>query len=312
VGSIGIVDFDKVELSNLHRQVLFGHKDLGVNKAKAAQIKLENLNPTIDIKAYPTRLEAQNAIKLIGAYDIVVDATDDITTRYLINDGALLLDKPVVYGALYKFEGQVSVFNYHHGPTYRCLFPAPPAPGSLASCSEIGVLGVLPGVIGCMQANEALKIILKLDGILSGKLLYYNSIKGQTSLLSLPNYSHKRRKQIKEQGFIPDVYGQGCPNEVRSISLEEAFELKNAQFVDVRNASEEPKIDLSNCIQIPMTELAARMDQLNEARPFVFFCASGIRSYTAVQMIQQQMEGEFYNLSAGANALAAFKKEQYE
>ena len=162
IGTVGIVDFDKVDISNLQRQVLFGTSSVGINKAIAAKKRLEDLNETINIYAIPEQLTTKNALQIFLDYDIIVDGTDNFSTRYLINDAALQLNKPVVYGAIYKFEGQVSVFNYNNGPSYRCLFPKPPQKGSIANCSEVGVLGVLPGIIGTMMANEVIKLILNL------------------------------------------------------------------------------------------------------------------------------------------------------
>ena len=180
VGTIGIIDFDVVELSNLQRQVLFGTSSLGKNKAIAAKARLEDLNDSISIIAYPEPLTYQNAIALFNQYNIIVDGSDNFETRYLVNDACIITNKPLVFGAIYKFEGQVSVFNYQNGPSYRCLFPTPPKKDSVPNCSEIGVLGVLPGIIGSMQANEVLKIILGLGNSLSGKLLCYNALTSQT------------------------------------------------------------------------------------------------------------------------------------
>ena len=309
VGTIGVIDFDLVEVSNLHRQVLFGQSDLGTNKALAAKKRLADLNPTITIAAYPERLEASNVIDLFKKYDLLVDATDDIATRYLINDAALMLDKTVIYGALYKFEGQVAVFNHQNGPTYRCLFPKPPSLESVASCSDIGVLGVLPGIIGCMQANEVLKLILGL-GVLSGKLLYYNALKAQSTIMTLPNNSHKMRLKLKQQGFVSGSNHSQCDHAVKTITLQSAFKLAEARFVDVRNADELPAVTFPGCVQIPMDQLSTRIEELREPVPYVFFCASGIRSHHAIQMVQEKLTGEYYNLSAGAAALAQYRNNE--
>src|SRR5690606_19253182 len=171
IGTLGIIDFDVVEISNLQRQVLFGTSSLGKNKAEAAKKHLEDLNPEISIMAYAEKLTYQNALELFKNYDIIVDGSDNFETRYLVNDACIITNKPLVFGAIYKFEGQVSVFNYQNGPSYRCLFPNPPQKDTVPNCSEIGVLGVLPGIIGSMQANEVLKIILGIGSTLSGKLL---------------------------------------------------------------------------------------------------------------------------------------------
>jgi adenylyltransferase/sulfurtransferase len=191
VGTLGIVDFDEVDLSNLHRQILFNHQDVGRNKASCAAEKLHLLNPEIELIPYPVKLEASNAKEIIANYDIVLDGSDNFATRYLVNDCCTALNKPMVYGAIYKFEGQVSVFNYNNGPTYRCLFPENDA--TAPNCSEVGVLGVLPGVIGLYQATEAIKIILDIGQVLSGRLLQMNLLTHETTQLSI----QKRKQQTQ-------------------------------------------------------------------------------------------------------------------
>ena len=168
VGTIGIVDFDTVDKTNLQRQILYTHKDIGAFKAEVAANRLAELNPFVNFKIYVEKLTNKNASNLFSSYDIVVDGSDNFPTRYLINDAAVLANKPVVFGSIYKFEGQVTVFNYQNGPTYRCLFPNPPQPSTVPNCSEIGVLGVLPGIIGSIQANEVIKIICEIGQVLSG------------------------------------------------------------------------------------------------------------------------------------------------
>jgi len=307
VGTLGIVDFDTVELSNLHRQVLFGHADLGLNKALAAKKRLEDLNPTLTYNVFPKRLEATSSEALFRNYDLVVDATDDIPTRYLINDTAILCNIPVVYGALYKFEGQVSVFNYQNGPTYRCLFPEPPADGSLASCSEIGVPGILPGIIGCMQANEVYKIILGLEGILNGKLLLYDAKKATITHIAIANKSDGLRKKIKRKEFTLTDQPISCDTEVHIITIQDALELEKVKFVDVRDPGENPEVNFPGCMRIPLSEIDQNIELFNEPLPYIFFCTSGVRSHNAIMKLQQRVKGEFYNLPAGAAALASHK-----
>ena len=176
VGTIGIIDFDIVDETNLQRQILFTVNDVGVNKAEAAENRLRQLNPYVRFNIYPERLTTKNALNLFSEYDIIVDGTDNFSTRYLVNDACVITGKPLVYGAIYKFEGQVAVFNFNGGPSYRCLFPEPPKSGSVPNCSEVGVIGVLPGLIGTQQANEVIKLILEIGEPLSGKLLTYNSL----------------------------------------------------------------------------------------------------------------------------------------
>ncbi|WP_311182702.1 HesA/MoeB/ThiF family protein [Hymenobacter volaticus] len=176
VGTIGLLDADTVDESNLQRQVLYSTADVGQLKVKAAHAKLAALNPFVTFQPLPQRLTAANALGLLSDYDVVVDCSDNFATRYLVNDACVLLGKPLVFGAIFKFEGQLSVFNYQSGATYRCLYPEPPAPDEMPSCSDIGVLGVLPGIVGTLQANETLKILLQLGEVLRGKLLVFSSL----------------------------------------------------------------------------------------------------------------------------------------
>lgn len=180
VGSIGIVDGDFVDISNLHRQILYDFNSIGKNKAIESKNKLKTLNPFIDIEAFPLSLESENAIEIIQNYDIIVDCSDNYATRFLVNDAGVLLQKIVVYGSIYRFEGQVSVFNLQNGPTYRCLFPELPTEESTTNCSLSGVIGVLPGIIGVLQANEVIKLITGIGDVLSGKLLVYNALNNTT------------------------------------------------------------------------------------------------------------------------------------
>jgi sulfur-carrier protein adenylyltransferase/sulfurtransferase len=312
VGNLGIIDFDVVEESNLQRQVLFGTSSLGMNKAIAAKLRLEDLNPTITLKAYPDVFTAENAISLCDQYDIIVDGSDNMATRYLINDVAILCDKPVVYGAIYKFEGQVSVFNYMDGPSYRCLFPTPPKNGSIANCSDIGVLGVLPGIIGSMQANEVLKMILGLKGILSGKLLCYQAQTGQTTLLSIPKMNQESKARLLRTRELPRYDETACSDSIPEISTKDALLKKNAIFIDVREYGETPELNVPNGKQIPWSELQDRLDEFHTQETYIIFCTSGIRSRKAVELLQQHFDHPFYNLKEGAAGLLEPSKIQHE
>ncbi|HGY09865.1 MAG TPA: molybdopterin-synthase adenylyltransferase MoeB [Oceanithermus profundus] len=179
VGRIGIVEDDVVDLSNLQRQVLYGTADVGRPKAEAAAERLAALNPHVRVEAHPHRLTSENALELFGSYDVIVDASDNFPTRYLVNDAAVLTDKPLVYGAIHRFDGQVSVFHHQGGPCYRCLFPKPPKPGSVPSCAQAGVFGVLPGVVGSLMATEVLKLLLGIGRPLSGRLLLYDGLEAE-------------------------------------------------------------------------------------------------------------------------------------
>lgn len=292
VGTIGIVDFDVVEESNLQRQILFGESSLGKNKALAAKERLQDLNSTIKINAYPTKLDASNTITILNNYDIIVDGTDNFNTRYLINDTAVLLNKPVVYGAIYKFEGQVAVFNYQNCATYRCLFPNKPKADSVANCSEVGVLGVLPGIIGAMQANEVLKIILDFKDILSGKLFCFNAKNNQTSIINIRKTDYKV-ESLKEDASL------NCVSAIEHISLDKALQLENTLFLDVRSLHESPKIEMLNYIQIPLQQLHDRIHELDHAKTLIVMCQHGIRSIMAISILNQNNINNCFNLKDG-------------
>ncbi len=300
VGQIGIVDYDEVELSNLQRQVLFGSASIGKHKALVAKEVLEDLNSDIIIKAYPFRLEPDNVLELFSEYDIVVDGTDNFETRYLISDAAVLTAKPVVYGAIYKFEGQVAVFNYKNGPTYRCLFPDPPAAGSVPNCSEIGVLGVLPGIIGCMQANEVIKIIIGLGEVLSGRLLCLDTRTLEQRILNISKSENVNAIQMAEENLHQRQQAPApCIKEIEELSLDEAKALEGAYFIDVREAYEEPRIDIPNLLEIPLGELASGLGELDKDSPYVLVCQTGVRSKAAVEHMLSKGFKKCFNLKDG-------------
>lgn len=189
VGRLGIVEMDRVDLSNLQRQVLFDTQVVGQSKAEAAKARLNHLNPHVQIESHALKLDSQNTLSLLEPYQLVVDCSDNFPTRYLVNDACVLLHKPLIYGAIHQFEGQLSVFHYQGGPCYRCLFPNPPKPGTVPSCSEAGVFGVLPGVIGSLMATEALKVLLGVGDVLSGRLLLYDGLHTHLQTIRFPQRS---------------------------------------------------------------------------------------------------------------------------
>ncbi|MEM7085311.1 MAG: HesA/MoeB/ThiF family protein [Bacteroidota bacterium] len=301
IGTLGIIDFDRVELSNLQRQILFGTSTIGMNKALAAKNRLEDINPSIQIKAYPEKLTAKNVLTLFDSYDIIVDGSDNFATRYLVNDASIISNKPVVFGAIYKFEGQVSVFNYKNGPSYRCLFPEPPKEGSVANCSEVGVLGVLPGIIGSMQANEVIKMILGFDHVLSGKLLCYNAKTAEVTFLKVKKTETAFEKVRALKDHLTDQYPESaCEIEVREISVTDALNKEHAQFIDVRERDEYPKIEIPPNLQIPMGTLEQHLNRLPAEKEYILFCQSGIRSKTATHLLQELGIPNCYSLQGGA------------
>jgi adenylyltransferase/sulfurtransferase len=304
IGTLGIIDFDEVEESNLQRQILFGTSSLGKNKALAAKKRLEDLNPTIVIKAYPEKLTSKNAIDLFKPYNIIVDGTDNFATRYLINDVAILCDKPIVYGAIYKFEGQVSVFNYKNGPSYRCLFPFAPNEGSVANCSEVGVLGVLPGIIGTMMANEVIKMILEFDHVLSGKLLCYNSKTTEITTLKIKKNPRAFEDILKQKIDAIQKYEDNlCHTPIPEITTNAVLKMENTQFIDVRYPYEEPKFGLDACLQIPLDELENRIDEIDTSKTIIVFCQSGLRSKFAVEVLNKHHITNCFSLKGGIDTI---------
>lgn len=311
IGTLGIIDFDIVEESNLQRQVLFGMSSLGKNKALAAKERLADLNPTITINAYPEKLTTLNALELFQQYDIIVDGSDNFETRYLVNDASLLTGKPLVFGAIYKFEGQVSVFNYNNGSSYRCLFPNPPE-NSIPNCAETGVLGVLPGIIGTMQANEVLKIILGLGNVLSGKLWCFNAL--TTQIISFAIKRNDTQIQSIIDNGLSDTYQiESCELETEQISLKDVYKLPNIMWIDVREYGETPLIDNPDILQMPLSTFENNINKLNKSISLVFFCQQGMRSKQAVAICKQNNIENCFSLKEGAaNLLHYLKSVKHE
>ncbi|MFL1011456.1 molybdopterin-synthase adenylyltransferase MoeB [Flavisericum labens] len=305
VGTLGIIDFDVVELSNLQRQTLFGTSSLGEYKASAAKKRLEDLNPEILINAYTEKLTYQNAIELFENYDIIVDGSDNFETRYLVNDASIITNKPLVFGAIFKFEGQVSVFNYQNGPSYRCLFPTPPKKGTVPNCSEIGVLGVLPGIIGSMQANEVLKIILGIGNPLSGKLLCYNALTVQSSILKINKSKGEIQKvlNVKANFNKKKIINEDCEYNFSKVSFEAILEKENIQFIDIREPHELPKIERLEVTYIPLSQLEKNLDLMDSKKEKAFFCQSGIRSKKAVSMLKTLKIENCFSIKEGASEI---------
>lgn len=305
VGRIGIVDFDVVSRTNLHRQILYTEADVGQLKVDCAARRLAEMNADIMVATYPHALTAENALELTARYDVLVDGSDNFVTRYLLNDAAVLLDKPLVFGALYKFEGQVSVFNYRGGPTYRCLFPDPPARGDVPNCNEVGVLGVLPGIIGLMQALEVLKIITGVGEVLSGRLLHYNVLTHQQRTL---NFRRQEAEiaNLRERGRLEAVATDDCVI-VPTIAFSEIDFSQNPLplFVDVREPHETHRVELPNLLRLPLSQLEANEvpASLRDGRMKVFFCQSGVRSRRAVAGLVTRGVSGCVSLREGATML---------
>ena len=309
IGSIGIIDFDTVEISNLQRQVLFGTSALGKNKAEAAKQRLEDLNDSISISAYAEKLTHQNAINLFNQYDIIVDGTDNFDTRYLVNDACIIANKPLVFGAIYKFEGQVSVFNYNNGPSYRCLFPNKPENGAILNCSEIGVLGVLPGIIGTMQANEVLKIILGIGKVLSGQLLCFNALTLHNTILKIKRNDKAIQSVLEgKETFNEKQTDFSCEIDVIDVSIKSVLLKENIQIIDVREVNEHPKIENLPITYIPLSELENNLDKIDLEKEKYLFCQSGLRSKKAVSILNALNIKNCFSIVEGALII----KKQYQ
>ena len=276
IGTVGIVDGDNVELSNLPRQVIFNEDDIGFSKVDRAFNKLKKINNKTKIIKYNSFINDDNVKEIFKNFDIIVDATDSINMRYLINDACVQLKLPFVYGAVYKFQGQVSSFNYNSGPTYRCLFPN--QEGIVENCEDAGVLGSTVGLIGMFQLNEVIKIILKFENVLSGKLLIYNTLLSTQYFFNFKKSEQKKVKGISESNYI---------------SFNKADKIKNTLFLDVREKNEIPKIYLKNGVNIPLNELSIKNKLLKKSKNIVIFCQSGKRSKIALNLLK---ENEFLNL----------------
>lgn len=311
IGTIGIIDFDVVEESNLQRQVLYGTSSLGKNKAIAAKERLADLNDTIKIHAYSEKLTHAFALDLFEDYDIIVDGTDNFSTRYLINDASIITNKPVVFGAIYKFEGQVAVFNHNNGPSYRCLFPNAPKQGSVPNCSEIGVLGVLPGIVGSLQANEVLKIILGLGDVLSGKMLCYNALTNDFTTLNISRVESEIQDVISNKEQFHNMEENSVCNSLPiEISIEEAMKTKKAQFIDVREFDEFPKVGFLNPTKIPLGELENNLNKIDSTKEKFVFCQAGVRSKTAVEILQKHNIHKSYSIKEGASEILYFLRKR--
>lgn len=296
VGFIGVVDDDTVDETNLHRQILYSAGDIGKNKAQVALEKLSVLNPHVKFSAYPVRLSMQNADQLFRAYDLVIDGSDNFPTRYLVNDTCAALNLPLVFGSLFKFEGQVSVFNYHGGPDYRSIFPDPPGIDEVPNCAEIGVIGVLPGIIGTYMANEAIKVICEMGEVLSGKLLCINALDGTSNIFKITNSSGSEQNRHSIQAGTINNTGD-------EITDEELIHLQNNKaeevyLVDVRENYEFEDHNLGG-VNIPLYELQDRINELPEDMRIVFYCQTGQRSKMAVQLLKEIFKAKVYSLKGG-------------
>ena len=316
VGTLGLVDGDCVEATNLQRQVLHGTSDVGSRKVDSAERRLLALNPALRLELHATMLRAANARELIRGYDVVVDGTDNFATRYLVNDACVLERRPNVYGSIFRFEGQASVFAHGDGPCYRCLYPEPPPPGLIPDCAEGGVLGVLPGLIGTIQATEAIKVILGLEGTLTGRLLMVDALAMRFQTLALQRdpdcpvcgSSPVIREPIEYQelcGWMQDAKEKKDMNGIPQISVHELKRKREARephlLLDVREQWEHQTANLGGHL-IPLQELHLRVHELDRDLEIVVHCRSGARSQKAAEMLRAAGFHRVANLSGGIQA----------
>jgi sulfur-carrier protein adenylyltransferase/sulfurtransferase len=299
VGRIGLVDFDVVDTTNLQRQVLFGTSDVGRPKTEAAAERLRNLNPEIQIETFDTHLTSANALELFKDYDIIVDGTDNFPTRYLVNDACVITGKPNVYGSIFRFEGQITVFGYPGGPCYRCLYPEPPPPGLVPSCAEGGVLGVLPGIVGTIQAAETLKLIIGKGEPLIGRLLLFDALAMKFRELKLRKNpecpvcgEHPTQTKLIDYAEFCGVRGEEGPTTVTNVPEITPKELKtrldrgdDIYVLDVREPHEYQICNINGHL-IPLGELSQRVHELDSSHEIVAHCKSGKRSAEAVEFLR--------------------------
>ncbi len=315
VGTIGIVDFDVVDESNLQRQIIHGTSDLGRPKMESAREKIEDINPNVKVEAFEEALTSENALEIFEDFDVIVDGTDNFPTRYLVNDACVLLEKPNVYGSIFRFEGQASVFYAEEGPCYRCLYPEPPPPGLVPSCAEGGVLGILPGAIGTIQATETVKLLLGIGEPLIGRLLLYDALTMRFREMKLrkdpgcpvcgKNPTVTELIDYQEFCGIPQAQQADQADEVPEITVGELKEkLANGQNVSVLDVREPHEYEVANigARLIPLGELPERLIELNKDETLAIHCKTGARSARAVQLLKEAGFQNVYNVTGGITA----------
>lgn len=305
VGEIGIVDDDVIEISNLHRQVIYKSSAVGKYKAKEAKAMIAELNPLVKVNAITEKLSGKNAISLFENYDIIVDATDNIAIKYLINDACLITNNPMVYGSVFRFQGQVSVFNYQNGPTYRCLYPDENTQS--ANCEDAGVIGITVGIIGQLQANEVIKMILEIGNVLSGKIVVYSILNNEQQKYDFDKSDVQlMTKEIFDKKYSKEEYKV---EEVKFEAVLDEINIAEILFLDVRNSDELPKISLINQIRIPLMNLENEMEKLDKNQTIYVFCQSGIRSKIAAELLQKHQFKNVKSVRGGALVMKQLLEE---
>jgi adenylyltransferase/sulfurtransferase len=316
VGRLGIVDDDAVDLTNLQRQVMFGTSDVGKPKIDAATARIRDLNPNVTVIPHRVRLTRENALDVVSGYDIVVDGSDNFPTRYLVNDACAVLGKPDVYGSVFRFEGQASVFGLEDGPCYRCLYPEPSPPALVPSCAEAGVLGVVPGIIGSIQAAETIKLIIRRGEVLKGRLLLFDALEMKFRELKVPkNPACPVCRPQRTTRELPDYEefcraggassaGSSATPEITPRELKACLDAGgDSLIIDVREPYEN-RICRLDALLIPLAEIPSRLDDLDRSRDIVVYCRTGIRSAAAVAFLKQAGFARVWNLRGGILAWA--------
>jgi len=321
IGTLGLVDFDEVDATNLQRQILHGTKDIGRTKLDSAVERLADVNPNVSVVPHDVRLDSSNALEILGSYDVVADGTDNFPTRYLVNDACVLLGKPNVYGSVFRWEGQASVFASEGGPCYRCLFQEPPPPGLIPNCAEAGVLGVLPGIIGSIQALEVIKLLLGQGNTLRGRLLIFDAMEmswreiavkrntscpvcgdepTQTGLIDYEDFCGLKVPTEEKEDGMGDPIG-----ELGAVELNERLSSEEPPFLlDVRQPHEWDIVNLEEggAVMIPLAELPDRLDELPKDRDIVVYCRTGARSDSAARMLVEEGFSNVSNFVGGIHA----------
>lgn len=301
VGTIGLVDSDTVSLSNLHRQTLFREEDIGHNKVNIAKKRLEELNPYIDITTYHHPFTLENGCEIAKSYDVMIDCTDNFKSRYTINMISNELCIPLVQGSIYKFEGQLSVFNYRNGPCYQCIYPTPPNPNKLPNCSMSGVLGVLPATIGSLQAMESIKLLLGIGTSLSGRLLVHDALHATFMNIraqkdpNCPLCSHNKELRPKQVHFSNTQQEPSYEIEWKDAEKQSLF------IIDIRTKEERDLYPFPNSTHVPMEEFTSRPSEIHEKPGTALFCASGVRSYQMVKHLREKGHRNIFSLKGGIN-----------
>jgi adenylyltransferase/sulfurtransferase len=314
VGTLGLVDFDVVDLSNLQRQIIHGTADVGRSKCQSAAARLRDVNPEVKLDIWEERFTSKNALDIVKHYDIVVDGTDNFPTRYLVNDACVLLNKPNVYGSIFRFDGQATVFDPRVGPCYRCLYPEPPPPGEVPSCAEGGVLGILPGVIGCIQATETIKLILGIGEPLIGRLLHYDALNMTFKTFKIrrdPKWAigapHPTIKGLIDYEEFCGIRGGSAPlaalhnaSDITPEQLKKRIDTgENLFILDVRNPNEFQICRIPGTTLLPLPELPSRFAEVPKEREVIVHCKSGMRSAKAIEFLKSQGYTKLVNLTGG-------------